>query len=517
MPAELHLIPQPAHLTQTEAQFHLTSKTVIVAAGDAAEAAQLLAGYLRPATGYMLPVLGTRPMDVPSIRLLLDEQVTLGEEGYRLSVTAEAVTLRAGALTGLQRGVQTVRQLLPTEVFSGVVVAGLDWTMPGVEIEDYPRFPWRGAMLDTGRHFWNAAQVKRFIDLLALHKASRFHWHLTEDQGWRIEIKRYPKLTEIGAWRPETMIGHWSDDPRRYDGTRYGGFYTQAEIKEVVAFAAARGITILPEIEMPGHSQAAIAAYPELGNVEAPLQPARDWGIIENVYNVEESTILFLQNVLLEVMDLFPSPYIHIGGDECPKAQWAASPRVQARMKALGIPDEHALQSYFIRRMDSFLTMHGRTLVGWDEILEGGLADNAVVMSWRGEAGGIEAARMGHDVVMVPTSHTYFDYYQADPAGEPLAIFGLTPLEQVYTYEPIPAEMTPEQARYVLGSQGQLWTEYIPAQDKLDYMAYPRLTALAEVLWSPRERDSYAGFLTRLRTHLRRLDGLGVNYRRLTP
>jgi len=267
---------------------------------------------------------------------------------------------------------------------------------------------------------------------------------------------------------------------------------------------------------MPGHAQAAIAAYPELGNVETPLQPSREWGIIENVFNVEERTFQFLENVLLEVLDLFPSRYIHIGGDECPKTQWQASPRVQARMKELGIPDEHAMQSYFIRRMDQFLTKQGRILVGWDEILEGGLAENAVVMSWRGEEGGIEAARAGHDVVMTPTSHTYFDYYQADPAGEPLAIFGLTPLEKVYSYEPIPAEMTPEQAKHVLGSQGQHWTEYISTTDKLDYMAYPRLTALNEVLWSPRERGSYADFLTRLRTHLRRLDGLGVKYRPLS-
>lgn len=516
MTPEIHIVPEPVRLTPTGATFTLTPRSVIVAAGDAADAAQLLASYLRPATGYALPVLGTRPMDAPSIRLLIDPQVTLGEEGYRLVVAADGVTLRAANLTGLLRGVQTVRQLLPVEIFQSTVVSGIEWSLPGVEIEDYPRFPWRGAMLDCGRHFWTIDQVKRFIDLLALHKASRFHWHLTDDQGWRIEIKRYPKLTEIGAWRPETMVGHWSDEPRRYDGTRYGGFYTQDQIKEVVAFAEHRGITIVPEIEMPGHAQAAIAAYPELGNVETPLQPSREWGIIENVFNVEERTFQFLENVLLEVLDLFPSRYIHIGGDECPKTQWEASPRVQARMKELGIPDEHAMQSYFIRRMDQFLTKQGRILVGWDEILEGGLAENAVVMSWRGEEGGIEAARAGHDVVMTPTSHTYFDYYQADPAGEPLAIFGLTPLEKVYSYEPIPAEMTPEQAKHVLGSQGQHWTEYISTTDKLDYMAYPRLTALNEVLWSPRERGSYADFLTRLRTHLRRLDGLGVKYRPLS-
>jgi hexosaminidase len=516
MPFELHIIPQPVHLTHTEAPFTLTPRTVVVAAGDAVEAAALLVGYLRPATGYPLPILGTRPMDTPSIRLLIDPQQRPSEEGYRLVVEAETVTLRAATLTGLQRGVQTLRQLLPPEVFQPAVVSGMVWTLPGVEIEDYPRFPWRGGMLDCVRHFWTVEQVKRFIDLLALHKASRFHWHLTDDQGWRIEIKRYPKLTEIGGWRPETMVGHWSDEPRRYDGTRYGGFYTQEQIKEVVAFAEARGITIVPEIEMPGHAQAAIAAYPKLGNVSEPLQPARDWGIIENVFNVEESTFQFLENVLLEVMDLFPSDYIHVGGDECPKVQWQASPRVQARMKELGVPDEHAMQSYFIRRMDKFLTMHGRTLVGWDEILEGGLAENAVVMSWRGEEGGIEAARLGHDVVMVPVSHTYFDYYQADPAGEPLAIFGLTPLEMVYGYEPVPAAMTPEQAKHVLGSQGQHWAEYISTTDKLDYMAYPRLVALGEVLWSPRERDTYEGFLNRLRTHLQRLDGLGVKYRPLT-
>jgi len=491
--------------------FELTADTTIVAVDLALAASNLLAQYLRPATGFSLPVVPVANPGQPVIHLLIDAAID-GEEAYRLDVDSQSVTLRASTSTGLVRGVQTLRQLLPPEIFSSTPVNDARWLIPGVVIEDQPRFSWRGGHLDVCRHFFSVDVVKQFIDLLALHKFNRFHWHLTDDQGWRIEIKRYPRLTEIGAWRKRTMIGHGSDWPHHFDDQAHGGFYTQDQIREVVAYAAERGILVVPEIEMPGHAQAAIAAYPELGNLETPVEVSGEWGISENIFNVEESTFEFLQNVLLEVLDLFPSRYIHIGGDEVPKTQWNDSPRAQAYMRAHNLPDADALQSAFIRRMDAFLSAQGRVLVGWDEILEGGLAENAIVMSWRGEEGGIDAAGQGHDVVMTPEGNVYFDHHQFDSASEGLAIGGLTTLEDVYDYEPVPPTLTPDQAAHVLGSQGQLWTEYMPTAERLEYMAFPRFCALGEVLWSPRERGSYADFLQRMRIHAQRLDLIGINY-----
>jgi hexosaminidase len=371
-------------------------------------------------------------------------------------------------------------------------------------------------MMDTCRHFFPVNTVLRFIDLLARHKMNSFHWHLTEDQGWRIEIQRYPRLAEVGAWRKQSPVGRVFDDQpgARYDGIPHGGYYTQADVRRVVEYAQARHINVVPEIEMPGHAQAAVAAYPELGNTARQLEVSCHWGIHEHVYNAEEGTLRFLQNVLDEVLDLFPSPFIHIGGDECPKKEWRGSAAAQARIKALGLKDEDELQSYFVRRMDAFLFARGRRLIGWDEILEGGLAERAAVMSWRGEEGGIIAANAGHDVVMAPTTYTYLDYYQGeDQAAQPLSIGGFLPLEKVYAYEPIPTEIQADKAHHVLGAQGQLWAEFISTQEHQDYMAFPRLCALAEVTWSPKEKKDYAGFLRRLSGgHLARLDALGVNY-----
>jgi hexosaminidase len=389
--------------------------------------------------------------------------------------------------------------------------------VPAVLVEDSPRFRWRGMHLDVARHFMPREFVLRYIDLLALHRMNSFHWHLTEDQGWRIEIRKYPRLTEVGAWRTETLVGRMTSDPaaRVYDGTRHGGSYTQEEIREVVEYARRRFINVVPEIEMPGHSQAAIAAYPELGNTGDTLPVWTHWGVTPNILNVEESTIRFMQDVLTEVLELFPGPFIHIGGDEAPKTQWEQSPRAQARMRELGLANEEELQSWFIRRMDAFLVERGRRLVGWDEILEGGLAPNATVMSWRGTSGGLAAARAGHDVVMAPTSHTYFDYYQSrDRESEPLAIGGFLPLDTVYAFEPIPAELEPRFHHHILGAQGQVWTEYMKTPSHVEYMAFPRVAALAEVVWTPKERRDVADFRERLATHLRRLDALGVNYRR---
>jgi hexosaminidase len=344
-----------------------------------------------------------------------------------------------------------------------------------------------------------------------------FHWHLTEDQGWRLEIKQYPKLTAVGAWRKETLVGR----PQRgvaptFDGKRHGGFYTQDDAKEIVAYARARHVTVVPEIEMPGHAIAAIAAYPELGVTGEPMEVAKTWGVFSDILNAEPSTVRFMQNVLTEVMAIFPGRYIHIGGDEADKAKWKASDRIQARIKDLKLKDEHELQSWFIRQMDDFLVARKRRLVGWDEILEGGLADNAVVMSWRGTKGGIAAARAGHDVIMAPTSHTYLDYYQSkEQAHEPLAIGGFLPLETVYAFEPVPTELEPQFAKHVLGAQGQLWTEYMPQPKQVEYMAFPRMSALAEVVWTPKERKDYANFLVRLAAHVERLRALDVNHRPL--
>jgi len=478
-----------------------------------------LADYLFPATGYRLAVRASAPAGTRVISLGLDTTLkALRDEGYRLEVTPARVTIRALRPAGAFYAIQTLRQLLPPAILREAKVTGTAWRMPAVSIEDYPRFTWRGMHLDVGRHFMPKEFVKKYIDLLALHKMNRFHWHLTEDQGWRIEIKQYPRLAEVGAWRGQTIIGRPDDDSTkwRFDGQPHGGYYTQDDIREVVAYAQARFVTIVPEIEMPGHSQAAIAAYPELGNTGDTLSPWTSWGVDENILNPGEPTIRFYQNVLTEVMALFPGRWIHIGGDEAPKAQWKASSLAQQRIRELGLKDEDELQSWFTRRMDEFLTAHGRSLIGWDEILQGGLAPNATVMSWRGTDGGIAAARAGHDVVMAPTSHTYFDYYQvADTTREPLAIGGFLPLDTVYAFEPVPPTLTPSEARHILGGQGQVWTEYMPDPKRVEYMTFPRVCALAEVLWTPREGRDYGDFVRRLPHQLERLAVLDVQYRPL--
>jgi hexosaminidase len=428
--------------------------------------------------------------------------------------------IRTVGPAGIFYGMQSLRQLLPPAIFREALVDGVSWTIPAVSIEDYPRFTWRGAHLDVCRHFMPKEFVKKYIDLLALHKINSFHWHLTEDQGWRIQIRKYPRLTEVAAWRNETLVGRYENDPRKrvFDGQRHGGYYTQDDIREIVAYARARFINVVPEIEMPGHAQAAIAAYPELGNTGARLAVMTIWGVSENILNPEERTIAFMQDVLSEVLELFPGPFIHIGGDEAVKIQWKTSPRAQARMRELGLRDEEELQSWFIHRMDEFLTARGRRLVGWDEILEGGLAPNATVMSWRGISGGVTAARAGHDVVMAPGSHTYFDHYQSENrAGEPLAIGGFTPIEKVYAFDPMPDSLEPQFRRHILGAQAQVWTEYIKTPKQVEYMAFPRMSALAEALWTPVERKDYADFSGRILPHLERLRILDVNFRPLGP
>lgn len=504
-----NIIPQPASLTPKTGKFQISGDTKILYDADdegLKTAAGHLATLLSKATGAaIVPAEGTGGKD--AILLSLDTSVE-NDEGYRLAISPYEVTVKARSGTGVFYAVQTLRQLLPSEAEKEAVK---NLSLPCVEIEDAPRYAYRGMHLDVGRHFFPADFIKKYIDLLAMHKFNRFHWHLTEDQGWRLEIKKYPKLQEIAACRNETLIGHFSDRPQRFDGKRYCGYYTQEEAREIVRYAAERFITVVPEIEMPGHAQAAVAAYPELGCTGEPVQTATKWGIFENVYCPNEQTFKFLEDVLTEVMDIFPSKYIHIGGDECPKTQWKESAFCQQIIKDNGLKDEHGLQSYFIQRMEKFLNSKGRSIIGWDEILEGGLAPNATVMSWRGTEGGIAAAKQLHDVIMTPTGFCYFDYYQSQDPGEPLAIGGYLPLGKVYSYEPTPAGLAPEEARHILGVQGNLWTEYIETGDKVEYMAFPRACALAEVAWSPKEARDYDGFVGRLMHHMQRLQALGVN------
>jgi hexosaminidase len=511
------IVPQPVSVKPGAGAFTVTAKTVIWTDRATAELGRRLAGYLEPAVGFTLPVRTGAANTGNRIVLVRDPRLTrLGPEGYTLEVAPGRVVVRAPELAGVFYGIQTIRQLLPPQIFREARVDGASWTMPAVRVEDMPRFQWRGLHLDVGRHFMPKEFVKKYIDLLALHKMNTFHWHLTEDQGWRIEIRKYPKLTEVGAWRKETIVGRQANDPAewRFDGTKHGGYYTQDDVREIVAYAKDRFVNVVPEIEMPGHAVAAIAAYPERGIDLAPAEVATHWGVFDNILNPDDSTIRFMQDVLTEVMELFPSRFIHVGGDEADKTRWKASPRVQARIKELGLKNEDELQSWFIHQIDAFLTAKGRRLVGWDEILEGGLAPGATVMSWRGVKGGLAAARDGHDVVMTPTSHTYFDYYQTrDQQGEQLAIGGFLPLETVYAYEPVPAELEPQFVKHILGAQGQLWTEYLKTPKHVEYMAFPRACALAEVVWTPAAARNFADFSVRLTTHLQRLGIVDVNYR----
>jgi hexosaminidase len=508
------LIPLPAKLTPRSGSFVLGPTTSIVASDDLHPQAELLRDYLRPASG--LPLSLTTTASGSRITLVVDPSfASLGDEGYRLTANAEEVAIRAPTRAGIFHGSQTLRQLLSPEIFRRAPASGASWTIPALEIEDRPRFGWRGSHLDVGRHFMPKDFVLKHIDLLALHKLNVFHWHLTEDQGWRIEIKKYPKLTSVGAFRKDSMTAPRTPDPakRTFAGKPHGGFYTQDDVREVVRYAADRGITVLPEIEMPGHAMAAIAAYPELGNTGKAIEVPTHWGVTEHVLGITDNVLRFFEDVLDEVLDLFPSKFIHVGGDECPKTEWRQTPSAQERMKKEGLRNEEELQSWFIRHFDSWLAKRGRRLIGWDEILEGGLAPGATVMSWRGEKGGIAAAKAGHDVVMAPEKPTYFDHLQSELPSEPPGHGGHNSLEDVYGYEPVPEELSVDEAKHVLGSQGQIWTEYMPDPERVEYMAWPRLIALAEVLWSPPETRDLASFKSRLETHLKRLAILDVNYR----
>lgn len=510
------IIPRPSVLTPKVGAYTLSRRTVVHSAPAFAGVARRFVRDIANPTGFDLTVSSTPG----ATGIVLREAKGLASEAYTLDVTPSAIVVRASTPAGAFYALETVKQLLPAAIFREAAPATQAWTVPAVHIEDTPRFSWRGAHLDAGRHFMPKEFVKKYVDLLARHKMNRFHWHLTEDQGWRIEIKKYPKLTELGSCREQTLVGPYVSDPakRVFDGKKHCGFYTQEDVREVVAYAAERMITVVPEIEMPGHAQAAVFAYPQLSSMpDSVPNPGvlQVWGVSPWIINPTDENVAFMQDVLREVLGLFPGPWIHIGGDEAIKDQWKANPAIQARIKALGLKDEHEMQSWFIRQMDSFLTKAGRRMVGWDEILEGGLAENATVMSWRGMDGGIAAAKSGHDVVMAPGSHTYFDHYQSrDKKAEPLAIGGFTPIDSVYALEPIPAVLTPEQAKHILGFQAQLWSEYIPNPKHLEYMAYPRMVALSEGLWTAKANKNFGDFMGRLPAHLLRLDAMDVNYRR---
>lgn len=470
--------------------------------------AQFLADYLKTATGKDFAIeAGTEGKNAIVLALGTENE---NPESYQLQVTSDRITITGPTEAGVFYGIQSLRKSLP-------VAVGANISMPAAEISDAPRFSYRGAHFDTSRHFFTVDEIKTYIDMEALHNMNRLHWHITDDQGWRLEIKKYPKLTEVGANRAETVIGRNSG---KYDGKPYGGFYTQEQAKEIVDYAAERYITVVPEIDLPGHMQAALAAYPELGCTGGPYEVWRQWGVSEDVLCAGNDQVLkFLEDVYSELIEIFPSQYIHIGGDECPKVRWEKCPKCQARIKALGLKSdgthskEERLQSFVINHLEKFLNDHGRQIIGWDEILEGGLAPNATVMSWRGEKGGIEAAKQKHDVIMTPNTYLYFDYYQTkDVKDEPLAIGGYLPLEKVYSYEPMPASLTPDERKYIKGVQANLWTEYIATFSHAQYMVLPRWAALCEIQWSTPQKKDYADFLSRLPRLIKWYDAEGYNY-----
>lgn len=518
---QINIIPQPAYMQAKQGEFVVTASTKIISEGKATgRAASFLAGYLQKMYGIKVRITEGNKSSGKNQIVLNNKGAKATIPGkYQMDVSESGVSIK-GDDQGVFYGVQSLIQLLPTEKSGRLSV-------PAVSILDSARFSYRGMHLDVGRHFFPVSFVKQYIDFIAMHKMNTFHWHLTEDQGWRIEIKRYPKLTQVGGYRNGTIIGRYPG--KGNDNTRYGGYYTQDQIREVVKYAADRFITVIPEIELPGHASAAIAAYPELScfpneatthnwrtawsGDSTGKQVQQTWGVFPDVFCPSEYTFKFLNNVLDEVMQLFPSTYIHIGGDECPKDNWKRSAFCQQLIKEKGLKDEHGLQSYFIGRIEKYLNSKGRQIIGWDEILEGGLAPNATVMSWRGEKGGIEAAKQHHTVIMTPGSHVYLDHSQSKKEDS-VTIGNYLPLQRVYSYEPVPKELDPSEWKYVIGAQGNVWTEYMKWPSKVEYMIFPRMSALSEVLWSPKDARNWSSFESRLPGLFRRYDFWKVNYSR---
>jgi hexosaminidase len=523
---DINIVPQPVEIKKAQGEFLLNTKTCILAYEDEqTRVADELNFYLKQLYGFTLSV--KKNIQKHENYIFFSSQhaeSNSADEGYRLTVQKNKIEIASKTEAGKFYGIQTLLQLLPT-INHKLPTTNFQLSIPQLSIYDYPRFPYRGMHLDVCRHFFPPSFVKKYIDYLAFHKFNTFHWHLTDDQGWRIEIKKYPRLTSVGGFRNGTIIGRYPG--KGNDGIKYGGYYTQEEIKDIVKYAAERYITVIPEIEMPGHSSAAIAAYPELscfpnestkvatgtawrGSTQGK-QVQQAWGVFEDVFSPTEYTFHFLEDVLDEVMQLFPSKYIHIGGDECPKENWKRSPFCQQLIKEKNLKDEHGLQSYFIQRIEKYVNSKGRNIIGWDEILEGGVAPNATIMSWQGEQGGIAAAKDHHNVIMTPGAYCYLDHSQSKNEDS-VTIGGYLPLEKVYGYEPIPKELNAEQGKYVLGAQGNVWTEYMGTSKKVEYMIFPRMSALSEVLWSPKEKKNWNDFEKRLPAIMRRYELWNANY-----
>jgi hexosaminidase len=522
---EYALVPQPNRIALQKGHFALTGKVSVVVPAGSPEVATIADDFiarLQLTAGITLQ--RTEDAGAGAIKFVVAEG--LPKEGYKLSVTSKGITVTASQPNGFFYAVQTIYQLLPAEVYGKETAANLDWSVPAVEIEDAPRFAYRGLMLDVARHFSSTEFVYKFIDMLAMHKMNTFHWHLTDDQGWRIEIKKYPKLTEVGSKRKETMIGYYyTNYPHILDGKEHGGYYTQEQIKDVVAYAASKYITVIPEIELPGHASAAVTAYPQLScKPEGKHEVIQKWGVFEDVFAPTEETFTFLENVMDEVIALFPSPYIHIGGDECPKTAWKNSAQSQALIRELGLKDdtepnpvdgvkhtkEEKLQSYFVTRVEKYLNSKGRNIIGWDEILEGGLAPNATVMSWRGVQGGLNAAKAGHDAIMTPHLYSYLDQYQEEPEIVPVSIGGYTTLKKEYSYNPVPDDADELVKKHIIGFQGNLFTEYTQTDERKEYQIFPRGVAIAETGWTLNENKNWDSFRKRMAGDFRRMDILQV-------
>ncbi|MDW3196119.1 MAG: beta-N-acetylhexosaminidase [Cytophagales bacterium] len=501
-----NIIPAPDSMTLSGGQLASNQTFNIVAKSEGELATAALLQEQLWLTNQVAAINTTYSAKEIEIQLQLSEEANLEKEAYELVIDNAGIKINASAAPGLFYGSQSLLQILSSKGDA----------LPQLKITDAPRFGYRGMHLDVGRHMFPVAFIKKYIDMMSHFKFNRFHWHLTEDQGWRIEIKQYPELQNIGAFRKETAIGYATTATRdqvTYDGVPYGGFYTQEDVKEIVAYAQERHIMVIPEIELPGHASAALAAYPHLGCTGGPYHTATTWGVFQDIYCVgQESTFEFLENVFDEVLPLFPGPYVHIGGDEAPKSRWENCPHAQQRMKEEGLANESELQSYFVQRIEKFLNSRGKSIIGWDEILEGGLAPNAIVMSWRGEEGGIEAAKENHQVIMTPGEWCYFDYYQADMEAEPLAIKRITAVEKVYSYEPVPPSLSEEEQHLVLGAQCNLWSQYITSSDHAEYMVYPRALAMSEVLWSPKGNRDYEKFVKRASSIRPLMDAWEINY-----
>jgi hexosaminidase len=486
---DYNIIPYPQHLIPQSGEFTFGENTAIYCVDKNVEIqklAQQFSDQLALVSGLKFVVTVGTPADTTNAVIFqYNNAQGANSEAYTLNVSTKTIRITAATANGIFYGLQSIYQLLPADIYGKKKALAQKWSVPAVQITDVPRFGYRGLHLDVCRHFFPVEFIKKYIDAMAIHKFNTFHWHLTDDQGWRIEIKKYPLLTKVGSRRVETLVGYYYENyPQRFDDDAYGGFYTQDEAREIVKYAKDRFITVIPEIEMPGHAMAAIASYPYLSCNQTPIKVATKWGVFKDVYCTRDTTFAFLEDVLTEIMAIFPSNYIHNGGDECPKERWKACPDCQARIKTLNLKDENALQSYFIQRIEKFLNAHDRRIIGWDEILDGGLAPNATVMSWRGTQGGIAAAKSGHKVIMTPNAFCYFDHYQADPTTEPTTIGGFLPLKTVYGYNPVPSELSVDESKFVLGAQANVWTEYMKDSESVEYMAFPRVSAMAEVVWT---------------------------------